>query len=170
MENTPLISLDAWTWIFTIVNLIILYLVLKKFLYKPVKKMMESRAQEVEGMYSKANEDMEKAESLKAEYHEKMSSAKNEAQEILSLASQKANSRSDEIIEEAKNKAHDIIVKSEQQIKDEKKKAVNQIKDEISDIALIAASKVIEKDLTSKDNEKLIEDFINDVGELKWQD
>ena len=74
--------------------------------------------------------------------------------------------RADEIIDEAKVEAKGIRTNAENEIEREKKIAVNAIKDEISQIAFSAAAAVVEKDLTSEDNEKLIEKFIDNVGEV----
>ncbi len=78
----------------------------------------------------------------------------------------KAQQRSDEIIFDAKNEASSIVEKANADIEKEKKRAINDIKDEISDIAFMVASKVVDKEMKSSDNEKLVEDFIKNVGEL----
>ena len=74
--------------------------------------------------------------------------------------------RADEIIDEARVEAKGIRTNAENEIEREKKIAVNAIKDEISQIAFSAAAAVVEKDLTSEDNERLIEKFIDNVGEV----
>ena len=77
-EYLPFVSIDTWTMIFTWANLLILFLLLKKFLFKPVTKILDERAEEIENSYKQAEETNDKAISLKSEYEEKLLSAKNE--------------------------------------------------------------------------------------------
>jgi F-type H+-transporting ATPase subunit b len=108
---------------------------------------------------------LENAKALENEYTERISSAKEESAEILKNAAKKAQSRSDEIISEAKKEAHGIMEKASSDIEKEKKRAVNQIKDEISDIAMSIAEKVVAKEISAKDHERLIEEFIDGIGD-----
>ena len=85
---------------------------------------------------------------------------------IITEATKKAQVRSDEIIAEARSEASSIMDKAYVEIEREKKKAVNEIKDEITDIAFEAAKLVVEKEINQQDNERLIEEFINNVGEM----
>ena len=163
---TDFLSIDLGTIIPTWLNLLILFLVLKHFLFKPVNKVLESRKQEVENTYKEADEAKENAKALEAEYSTKLEGAKAESAEIVREATKKAQSRSDEIIADAKNEAKALVDNAHDQIEREKKIAVNQIKDEITDIALGAAAKVVEKEVSSSDNERLIESFIDSVGDL----
>ena len=163
---TDFLSIDLATLIPTWLNLLILFLVLKHFLFKPVNKVLESRKQEVENTYKEADEAKENAKALEAEYSSKLEGAKAESAEIVREATKKAQSRSDEIIADAKNEAKALVDNAHDQIEREKKIAVNQIKDEITDIALGAAAKVVEKEVSSSDNERLIESFIDSVGDL----
>ena len=71
-ESGDFISLELWTSIFTLCNLVILFFVMKKLLFKPVKKMIDSRQQEVDDMYANANQDKEAAAQMKTEYEEKL--------------------------------------------------------------------------------------------------
>ena len=163
---TDFLSIDLATIIPTWLNLLILFLVLKHFLFKPVNKILDSRKEEVANAYKEADEAKENAKALEAEYSNKLEGAKEESAEIVREATKKAQVRSDEIIADAKNEARAIVDNAHDQIEREKKIAVNQIKDEITDIALGAAAKVVEKEVSSKDNERLIESFIDSVGDL----
>jgi len=162
------VGLD-WSIIFTIVNTFILFLVLKKLLFKPVKAFMENRQIEVEKVFKEAEDAKSKAETLETQYMEKIAAAKSEAAEIVRDASKRAEQRSEEIIQEAKKEADRIMDKASHEIEREKQKAVNEIKDDISDIAMMIASKVIKKDINSSDHETLIKEFIDNVGDTSWQ-
>ena len=161
----PFLTIDPVTMIATLINTLILFLVLKHFLFKPVNKILDERKQNVEETYRQADEKLSEAARLESEYTEKLANAKEESAEIVKNATKRAQTRSDEIIAEAKSEASSLIVKANADIEKEKKRAVNQIKDEISDIALAVAEKVVEKEIDPKDHERLIESFISELGE-----
>ena len=73
------VGVNLWTMIFAWINLLILYLLFKKFLFVPIKKMIDSRQQEIDDMYSDADSARKSAEELKVEYEEKMSQAEQES-------------------------------------------------------------------------------------------
>lgn len=161
----PFLTIDPVTMIATLINTLILFLVLKHFLFKPVNKILDERKKNVEDTYRQADEKLTEAARLESEYTEKLANAKEESAEIVKNATKRAQTRSDEIIAEAKKEASSLMVKANADIEKEKKRAVNQIKDEISDIALAVAEKVVEKEIDPKDHERLIESFISELGE-----
>ncbi len=163
-----LVYLD-WTPIAILCNFVILFFILKKFLYAPVKKILDAREEEVNQIYSSANEKNEAATSLKEEYEEKLAVAKETAGEIIKTATVKAQVRSDDMIAQAQEKSALLLKRASEQIEQDKKKAVNEIKNEIADLAIGAAAQVVNKELSSADHEKLIENFIENAGEIKWQ-
>ena len=164
-DATDFLSVNLTTIIATWLNLLILFLVMKHFLFDKVNKVMEDRKNEVAETYKKADEAMERAEKLEQDYEQRISGAKEESAKIIQAATRKAQKRSDEIIADAKVEAKGITEQARNEIEREKKIAVNKIKDDITDIAFQAAQAVIEKDLSSADNERLICEFIDNVGE-----
>ncbi|MBO5576076.1 MAG: F0F1 ATP synthase subunit B [Ruminococcus sp.] len=165
-DITDFMSIDLTTIIATLLNTLILFLVLKHFLFDKVNKVVDERQKEIKESYDRADEAEKNAQKLEADYNEKIGQAKEESAEIIRDATRKAQVRADEIIDEARVEAKGIRTNAENEIEREKKIAVNAIKDEISQIAFSAAAAVVEKDLTSEDNERLIEKFIDDVGEV----
>ena len=165
-DITEFMSIDLTTIIATLLNTLILFLVLKHFLFDKVNKVVDERQKEIKESYDRADEAEKNAQKLEADYNEKIGQAKEESAEIIRDATRKAQVRADEIIDEARVEAKGIRTNAENEIEREKKIAVNAIKDEISQIAFSAAAAVVEKDLTSEDNERLIEKFIDDVGEV----
>lgn len=159
------VGVNFFTMIFAWINLVILYVFLKKLLFKPVKNMIDSRQKEIDDMYSSAEAAEASANEMKAEYEEKISSADAESEEILRRAVRRAELREEEIIKEADKKAARIMERAEEQIELEKKRAVNDVKDEVSSIALGIAEAVIERDIDKNDHNSLIEDFIDKLGE-----
>ena len=103
----------------------------------------------------------------KQEYEEKLNSAKEQGQEIIKQATLRAEQKENEIIANAKQEASQIKEKASKDVEQERQKVMNEIKSEISNIALLAASKVIEKDIDSNKHKELIDNFIKEVGESK---
>ncbi len=159
------VGVNFWTMIFAWCNLLVLYLVLRKLLFKPVKNMIDSRQQEIDGMYSDAERSRADADAMKADYEEKISRAKEESEEILKNAVRRAQLREEEILREANDKAARVMKRAEEQVEMEKKRAINEVKDEVSDMAIGIAAAVIERDIDRKEHEALIDEFIRTMGE-----
>ena len=166
--HTQFVSLD-WTLIFQWGNLLILYLIIKKFLFGPIQKMLSDRENEVKSMYDSAEKAEKDAISMKEEYTAHLAGAKDEANEILKNANQRATLKPEEMLREAQVKANGIVAKAGEEIELEKKRAFAQVKGEISDLALMAASKVVERELSSEEHERLMDQFIDSVGDAPWQ-
>ena len=154
------VGIDFWTCLFTLCNLIILALVMKKFLFKPVKKMIDDRQKEIDGLYEDAGKKNEEAERIQKEYQQKLDTANAESEEILKKAQRKAQLREEEILRDAQEKARITLKRAEEQVEMEKKRAVNEIKDEVSGIAVDIASAIIEKDVSEDEHRELIDKFI----------
>ena len=159
------VGVNFFTMIFAWINLVILYVFLKKLLFKPVKNMIDSRQKEIDDMYSEAEGAKSSANEMKAQYEEKIASADAESEEILRRAVRRAELREEEILREADKKAARVMERAEEQIELEKKRAVNDVKNEVSSIALGIAEAVIERDIDKKDHDSLIDEFIDKLGE-----
>lgn len=153
--------------VFQLINTVLVFLLLKKLLFKPVLGIIESREQDIQDNLAKGEIAKNQGISLKTEYEEKITRAKDEGQEIIKQATLRAEQKSTEIIFGAKEEATSLKEKATKDIDQERQKVMNEIKDDISDIALLAASKVIEKDIDKEKHEELINDFIKKVGESK---
>ena len=159
------VGINPWTALFTFCNLIITYLVLKKLLFKPVKKMIDDRQKEIDGMYADAENARLDAQNAQAQYTEKLRAANQEASAIVSQAAQTAREKGDGIVLEARQEAAAIKEKAAADIALERKKAVNQMKDELSGMAVAIAAKVAEKEISVKDHDRMVRDFIENLGE-----
>ena len=158
------IGVNPFTMVFAWINLLILYLFLKKLLFVPVKNMIDSRQKEIDDMYSDAESSKESAEAMRTEYEEKLSHATNESEEILKKAVRRAQLKEEEILREADEKAKRVLERAEEQIELEKKQAINEVKNQVSDMAIDIAAVVIERDIDKSEHEKMINDFINSMG------
>ena len=159
------VGVNFWTMIFAWINLLVLYLVLRKILFNPIKNMIDSRQKEVDDMYDEAEASRKAASDMKAEYEEKMKHAEEESEDILRKAVRKAQLREEEILREADAKAARTLKRAEEQVELEKKRAINEVKDEVSDMAIGIAAAVIERDVKKKEHAAMIDDFIRNMGE-----
>ena len=142
-----LITLDGWTFLAQICNLMIQLVIFKKLLLNPVKKVIAERK-------AKADSQIADAEKLRAE-----------AGQIVAAAQKTAAARGEELLGEARAQAAALKQKAEADIAQERKKAVNEVKDEIGGMAMEIASKVVEREIKEADHQDLIDEFIKNVGE-----
>ena len=165
MDFQQLVTIAPWTLILQICNLLLQMYLFKRFLLKPVQKILAERQALTNADLDAAAAAREEAENAKVEYEQSLAGAKEEAAALVRTATQTAQNRSEQIILEAKEEAAAIRAKASSDIAQERKNAVNAIKNDISGIAVSIASKVVEKEIDEKDHEALIQDFIDQMGE-----
>lgn len=158
------VGVNVWTMLFAWCNLLIIYLFLKKILFKPVKNMIDSRQKEVDDMYSGAESAEADAKAMKAEYEKKLSLANEESEQILRAAQRRALLKEEEILKEASVEAQRIRERADEEIELEKKRMLGEIKDEVSGMAIDIASMVIEREISGKEHERFIDSFIDELG------
>ena len=161
------ISITPWTTVFSICNLLILCALFKKFLFKPVMKVLEDRQKEIDGTYQAAAQTREQAENLQKQYADRMSGARAEADEIVRSATQTAQKRGDAIVAEASSQAARMKQKAASEIELEKRKAFGELQTELADMAVDIASKVVGREITNRDQQDLVDDFIRNAGDNK---
>lgn len=159
----------SWNLLFQIVNTVILYFLLRHFLFKPVRSFMENRTNSIKETISAAEAKEKEAKELYDEYMSKIGNAQEEGKQIIKDATKVADEKAEKILAESREEAARLVQKANKDIELEKKKLLNDVKSEISDIAVQLASKVVEKDIDDKDHERLINDFIENMGDAKWQ-
>ena len=160
-----LITLDGWTFIAQICNLMIQLFIFKKLLLNPVKKVIAERKAKADSQIADAEKLRTEAEAMKAEYEQNLQNARAEANQIVAAAQKTATARSEELLGEARAQAAALKQKAEADIAQERKKAVNEVKDEIGGMAMEIASKVVEREIREQDHQDLIDEFIKNVGE-----
>ncbi|MDE7193455.1 MAG: F0F1 ATP synthase subunit B [Oscillospiraceae bacterium] len=163
-DNLALVAIDPGTIIFTLINTLIIFLIFRIFLYKPVCKILDKRKEMAAAEIAEAKAAKESAAKAEQEYHERLAAAKTEAADIVKQATARAQAREEEIVAEANKQAQSIRAKAESDIERDKKRAINEIKDEISEMVVLAATKVVEREISEKDNEEIISGFLANVG------
>ncbi len=159
------ISIDVWTIIFQICNLLILFALIRKFLFKRVMAALEARQKEIDGIYDAAGKDRQDAAQMKEEYTERMTNAREEADRLVRNAVDTANNRSDAIVKEARDEAAHIKQKAQAEIEQEKRKAYSELMGEISGMAVDIAGRMVEREINADDHRELVEEFIRNAGE-----
>lgn len=165
MQNLDVISVNIWQILIALANLTILFLLLKKFLFKPVEKILKKREEELNGQYEKANIARQSAEDAKSEYEARLNGAKLKADDIINEATAAANARSEKIVDGAREEADAIVRRAQTQAELEKARAQKEIKDEIVDVSSLLAEKLLEREINADDHKKLIDSFIDKIGE-----
>ena len=159
-----LVAVEPATLIVTICNLFLQMYIVKKFFLNKVLAILDKRREETDQEIVQAKNAKAEAMEIKATYEENMKQAKAQANEILTHAQKTATARSEEIIGQAQAQAAQLKEKASAEIAQEKKKALNEAKDEISGIAVAIAEKVVERQLNEADQEKLVNQFIENLG------
>jgi len=161
----PLVAIEPATLIVTILNLFLQLFLLKKFLLDKVFAVLDQRREAADRQINDAQEAHDEAMRIKQTYETNMLQAKAQAEQLLERANKTAIERSEAIVGQAKQEAAQIKNKAAADIAQQKVKALNDAKDEISHVAMAIAEKVVERQLEPEDQTKLIDDFINNLGD-----
>lgn len=166
-EFEALLGVNPWTALFALANFLFLFFMLRKFLFNPVMKMIDDRQKEIDDLYKDAEDAKKDAQAKQQEYDRKLSAAQQTSEQLVREAVVRGQSREEEILRQANAQASAMMDKAADDIAREKKKAVNDAKDEISVIALSIAGKVVGRELNDADHARLVDGFIEELGEDK---
>ncbi|MBR7083144.1 MAG: F0F1 ATP synthase subunit B [Clostridia bacterium] len=164
IQTLDIISVNIWSILISLANLVIIFLILRKILFKSVKKTLDTRRAQIDKLYDDAGAAKAEAEGEKQLYDEKLAGAKEEAEGILYAARERADRMSEEIVSDANEKAAQRVKKAEEEIAQEKKKAMSELKNDVSALSVDIAEKIIEREIDEKDHGELIDKFIADMG------
>jgi F-type H+-transporting ATPase subunit b len=148
------------------VGFLILLFVLKKFLFGKISAMIKARTDEVKNTYEKTEKDRVEAERLMLEYQKKLAEAEDTAARKVQDAINEGNRISEEIVKRAKEEVEQIRLKAQESIDLERKKALTEIRNQVVTLSILASSRIIQQSISQKTAEKLVDDFIEEIGEL----
>ena len=163
MQNLSVISVNIWQILISLVNLLILTLIVKRFLFKPVKKMVDARRSAIDSDYAQAKEAREEAEKTRQQYEEAMAAARMTGDQIIADANRTAEYRSSEIVAEARERASEIRRQAEVDAVLERRKAEDEMKHEIADVSAQLTGKLLQREINEEDHRRLIDSFLNDL-------
>ena len=163
MQNLSVISVNIWQILISMVNLLILTLIIKKFLYKPVKKIMDARRAAIDEDYAQAKTAREEAEQTRQNSEEAMAAAKMTGDQIIADANRTADFRSNEIVAEARERASEIRRQAEADAVLERRKAEDEMKHEIANVSAQLTGKLLQREINEEDHRNLIDSFLKDL-------
>lgn len=151
-------------------TVLILFYVLGKLLFKPVRKILEKRKQDIADEFQRIDEDTQAVATLKTEYEDKLKNINAEADQILTHARKRAIEREDEIVKEAKVEAGRLIKRAHLEIEREKELMQDDVRREIIEVATVMASKFVAATINDELKSQLVEETMSGMGKSTWQD
>lgn len=161
-----MLSVD-WNLLFTIINLLILFVLLKKFLFKPVQAIIAKRQEEIEQEFAKADEATSKADELKKQYEDSMATVEDEKKQAVIDARKKANEEYDRIVAEAKTQADTIVKEAKTDAEAEKGKILGKAEAEITNMVINATAKVVGVKVGTEQDQALYDQFLSKVSNVE---
>ncbi len=156
-----------YTFVATILSFLLLVWLLSKTAWGPLMKMMEDRRNHIESMLALAENERQQAEKIKREYQEEMRKARQEAQEVIAKATKVSETRATEILAAAHEETEKIKKSALVDIERERDRAIAEVKAQVADLSVLVAEKIIRQKLDMNGQGKLIEQFIQEVGEMQ---
>ncbi len=151
--------------LFTLANIIGLFLILRWLLFKPVTEILDKRTEKIRSELDITKNNKEESERLRNELNERLDNAKNEAKGIIENAIAKGQEAREEIVQEARQEAEKIIQRAKNEIELERNKAIAQLKEEVAVLSALIATKVVGDTISPKRSAELIDGVIEGMGE-----
>lgn len=156
-----MLDVNIWNFIWSAVNIVILFILLRIFLFKPINKIMNERTRMIQDNMDEAEKSRREAEELKQKYAESLSNAKDEAQKIIMKAHDDAEAEKSAILKKSQEEASEIISDAGKTIENERKRIIQQAQSQIADLAIEAASKIIGENVDDEKNRRLVDEFLS---------
>ena len=146
-----------------IINIAILFVIVKALVYKPVKKFLDDRKLKIQQETEEAQKLVESANQTLSQRDEIFEQARIKGEEVASDAYKKARAKADGIVEKAKKEAAEIKEKAESEIAIQKEDMIKSSKDDIADLSIEIAEKILKREINKEDNQKIIDEFFSEV-------
>ena len=169
MEMTQGLIEFNWTSLMIVINLLILYIILKKYFWEKIRKFMTDRQDAIQDAFDSAEAMNKRADEKMRNYSARIANVEEEGREIIRQAKQQADAQAQEILADARNQASEIISKAEKTIELEKAKAMEEMRQEIGALALLAAERIVGKEVEGVGQEAIVDDVINQARSGGWQ-
>ena len=165
MQASEIISVNLWQILISLANLVLIFLILKRFLFKPVQQMLEKRQQQVDTQYAEAETAAAAAREDQAVWAEKLAGADAEAEARIQAADATARRHAERVVAEAKDRAEEILRQARAEASLEMTRAEAAMKEEIVLVSTQLAEKMLERELQPADHQQLIDSFLAGVGD-----
>lgn len=156
-----MLNFEFWSIVETVANIIILFILLRIFLFKPINKMKNERTRTIQENLDSAEKARTEAKELKEQYENTIGDAKEEAKNIIMKAHDDAESERAAIIKKAHEEADQKVAEADKEIENERKKVLRQAQSEIADLAIEAASKIVGANVDDEKNRRLVDEFLS---------
>lgn len=163
------LGINLTEFIFYLINFLILVGVLTKFLYKPFLNVLDTRKRSIQDALDNAEMTNRRADEKMEQYNRQIAKVEDQGREIIKDAKIRAESQAADIIEEANRRANDMILAAERQIDRERKKALADMKKQVAVLAILAAEKIVERDIAQIGQDKIVDEIIEQAGSRQWQ-
>ena len=163
------LGISLTEFVFYMINFLILVGVLTKFLYKPFLNVLEERKKKIQDAFDSADMMNKRADEKMANYTARIANVEEEGREIIKEAKQRAEAQAADIINDANEKASQIIAAAQRQIELDKQKAVDEMKQQVAALAMMAAEKIVERDIAQIGQEQIVDEIIEQAGSGQWQ-
>lgn len=159
-----------WNLLFSLITVVVLVLILKKFFFEKVHQFMEARQQQVVNTLQEAQKTREEAQQKLEEYEAQMAFAESEKREIIKKAMQEAQAQAGAVLETASKEAGQVREQTRREIERDKMIAKKELQREIGDMAVLAAGKIIGEELNPKRQAEVVEKIIEEAEDSSWKE
>jgi F-type H+-transporting ATPase subunit b len=160
------VELKWYNFVWAIINFLVIFAILYKFFYHPVLKFLDDRGDGIALNISEAERARADADAVLKGYSDKMASAKQESMEIMERATQVGEETRRALLEQSRTESAALIDKARQEIQRERDEAINSLRREVGSIAVMAAEKILGRAVTEADHAHVVDEFLNEVGEV----
>lgn len=154
-----------WNFLWTIIDLIIFFVLMKVFLFKPIKKTLDARKELIDKQFKDADDAQKQAEELKEKYQSELDSVENEKKQIISDARADAKIEYNKIVDKAQGEAEKIKASAKRVAEIETEKAKKAAKEQIAALAMEAAEKVVIEKVSAESDSRLYDEFLNESSD-----
>ena len=159
-----MIDLSITTFLVTIINIGILFVVLRAVLFKRVSKFMEDRTNKVQHSIEEAEKDKQAAKALLSQYEERLKNVQGDAEAIIQSAQKKARQEAVQIVAAGKEAANTLIANAHKQIQAEQRAALGLFQAEAAALVISAASRLLQRELTQEDSRRFAGLLLQEIG------
>ena len=160
-----IISVNLWNILIALLNLALLFWLIKMLLFKPIRKTLADRQASIDHQYAAAAEAQRTADDNREAWEAKLATADAEAQARIDEATDVAKRRAEQIVRDADERADGIVRRAEEQAVLERKRATDGVKREIVEVSTALTEKMIQREVNEDDHRALISDFIDKIGD-----
>lgn len=153
--------------VFTIINLLLLFVAMRIFFFKPIKKILDERQKEADRQFAEAKEKQEEAERLKAQYESSLAQTQEERKKIIAQARKDADEEYVKIVKQAESEAEEVRTSAQTEAENQKARMMKKAETEITDMAVKAAAKVVGQQSGAKADSALYDLFLNKAGDAE---